>query len=98
MFNKFYNFKYHTLVVTKKDEQQDDFLLLTDFIATVKVRNALQGLAYYNQGETSGRTQNHKHLQIIPLTEEVFKFFPLLMIIENAVKKWKDVIEEKPEK
>jgi ATP adenylyltransferase len=93
MFNKFYNYKYHSLVVTKKTHKQNDFLTVTDFIATVKVRNALNGIAYFNMGETSGRTQLHKHLQIIPLTPKVKDDFPLIGIIDDAVKKWKGITE-----
>lgn len=59
----------HVLVVTRQFESQADPLNANDLGATMQVLQAMPqgGVAFYNCGEHSGRSQPHKHLQVVPL-------------------------------
>ena len=59
----------HVLVVTRQFESQADPLNARDLGATMMVLRAMPqgGVAFYNCGEHSGRSQPHKHLQVVPL-------------------------------
>jgi len=69
LLNKFNVVEHHVLVVTRAFQSQQDPLNARDLGAAWKVLQALPqgGLAFYNCGEHSGRSQPHKHLQIVPL-------------------------------
>ena len=66
LFNKFAMVKYHVLITTKHAEPQQTQLNFHDFLATVKTMRALEGLCFFNSGEGSGFSVQHKHLQVIP--------------------------------
>lgn len=75
LLNKFDVVPYHSLVVTRAFEPQTDPLRAADLRATWAAMAALAGggeegrgaLAFYNCGEHSGRSQPHKHAQVVPL-------------------------------
>ncbi|GBG00602.1 phosphorylase [Raphidocelis subcapitata] len=69
LLNKFNVVAKHVLVVTRGFESQTDPLNANDLEATVQVLRAFPAgaVAFYNCGEHSGRSQPHKHLQIVPL-------------------------------
>ncbi|KAI8462453.1 MAG: ATP adenylyltransferase-domain-containing protein [Monoraphidium minutum] len=69
LLNKFNVVAKHVLVVTRQFESQADPLNANDLGATMKVLLAMPqgGVAFYNCGEHSGRSQPHKHLQVVPL-------------------------------
>ncbi|KAF6265779.1 ATP adenylyltransferase-domain-containing protein [Scenedesmus sp. NREL 46B-D3] len=69
LLNKFNVVPHHVLVVTREFESQQEPLNARDLAATQQVLDAMPrgGVAFYNCGEHSGRSQPHKHLQIVPL-------------------------------
>ncbi|WIA11719.1 hypothetical protein OEZ85_011814 [Tetradesmus obliquus] len=69
LLNKFNVVPHHVLVVTRQFESQQDPLNAHDLAAAQQVLAAMPrgGVAFYNCGEHSGRSQPHKHLQIVPL-------------------------------
>ncbi|KAJ6251003.1 ap-4-a phosphorylase ii [Anaeramoeba flamelloides] len=72
LFNRYYLIPKHVLVVTTNFTPQNTILTKNDLEASMKVIEALQGLAYFNHGPESGMSQPHKHIQVVPLplTEE----------------------------
>jgi sulfate adenylyltransferase (ADP) / ATP adenylyltransferase len=69
LLNKFNLVAYHCLVVTREYESQENPLTEEDMGATWGVMQAMPGggLAYFNRGPVSGASQQHKHLQVVPL-------------------------------
>jgi len=67
VLNKFNVLKHHLLIVTRQFEDQEVLLTPNDFEALWLCMAEFNGLAFYNGGRTGGASQNHKHLQIIPL-------------------------------
>jgi ATP adenylyltransferase len=73
LLNKFDVAPLHALVVTRAFEPQTDPLNAADLLATMQVLRAFRegggggALAFYNCGEFSGRSQPHKHVQVVPL-------------------------------
>lgn len=67
ILNKFNVVDHHTLIVTRAFESQDTWLTLQDFIAMWTCLAEFDGLVFYNAGKTAGASQQHKHLQIVPL-------------------------------
>lgn len=80
LYNKFYFYKYHLLVVTQEFEEQGRRISLEDMRQTLLVTEALRGLFFFNSGPESGFSQKHKHLQILP--SEAFE----LPIVERIIK------------
>ncbi|MGE6761233.1 ATP adenylyltransferase family protein [Corallococcus interemptor] len=66
LLNKFNVVEHHLLLVTRAFESQDALLTLADFDALSTCLEGLDGLAFYNAGETAGASQRHKHLQLVP--------------------------------
>lgn len=66
LFNKYYISKGHTLIVTKKFEEQNKPLTLYDFEVMREVTQDMRALAFFNSGPESGFSQPHKHIQVIP--------------------------------
>lgn len=67
LLNKFNVVDYHLLMVTREFEDQENLLNLKDFIALGACMAEIEGLAFYNAGKVAGASQQHKHLQLIPL-------------------------------
>jgi len=67
LLNKFNVIDHHLLIVTRSFEEQESLLTLQDFEAMWICMAEFDGLAFYNGGEIAGASQQHKHLQMIPL-------------------------------
>ena len=67
LLNKFNVIEHHLLIVTRKFEHQETLLTVRDFQAVWRCLAEFEGLAFYNGGKVAGASQNHKHLQLIPL-------------------------------
>lgn len=66
LFNKFNIYNNHLLVITKEFQPQTDKITKQDLLHASTVRQALEGVLFFNGGEESGASQRHKHLQILP--------------------------------
>jgi sulfate adenylyltransferase (ADP) / ATP adenylyltransferase len=67
VLNKFNVLKHHLLIITRQFEAQEMLLTPNDFLALWLCMAEFNGLAFYNGGRTGGASQNHKHIQIVPL-------------------------------
>ena len=67
LLNKFNVIEHHLLIVTNTFEHQETLLTVRDFQAIWRCMTKFEGLAFYNGGEIAGASQDHKHLQLIPL-------------------------------
>lgn len=69
LLNKYNVVDHHALVVTRAFESQEDPLNARDLDAVLRAVSCYPtgALAYYNCGPVSGRSQPHKHLQVVPL-------------------------------
>lgn len=67
LLNKFNVVDNHLLIVTRAFEEQTDLLNLADFTALWWCMQEIDGLAFFNGGKQAGASQQHKHLQLIPL-------------------------------
>jgi len=67
LLNKFNVINNHLLIVTRHFEHQDMLLTIQDFTALWACMNEYRGLVFYNGGEAAGASQEHKHLQMVPL-------------------------------
>ncbi|MEH2049551.1 ATP adenylyltransferase family protein [Nostoc sp.] len=67
ILNKFNVVDYHLLIITRVFEEQESLLTLEDFAAMWACLADFDGLVFYNSGKTSGASQRHKHLQLVPL-------------------------------
>ncbi|MBW2216750.1 MAG: phosphorylase [Deltaproteobacteria bacterium] len=68
--NKFNVIEHHLLIVTRVFEDQEILLTLQDFEAIRACIAEFEGLVFYNGGVVAGASQQHKHLQMIPLPME----------------------------
>jgi ATP adenylyltransferase len=66
LLNKYNVVKHHLLIVTRAFEAQENWLNRRDFEAMWACLAEIDGLAFYNGGESAGASQAHKHLQLIP--------------------------------
>ena len=67
VLNKFNVVEHHLLVVTRGFEDQDTLLTLQDFEALWLCMTEFNSLGFYNGGREAGASQQHKHLQLVPL-------------------------------
>ena len=67
VLNKFNVVDHHLLIVTRHFEDQDSLLTLLDFEALWLCMAEYDGLGFYNGGREAGASQQHKHLQMVPL-------------------------------
>jgi ATP adenylyltransferase len=67
LLNKFNVVDHHLLVVTRSFEDQEMLLTSKDFEALWICLSEYDGLGFYNAGKAAGASQQHKHLQIVPL-------------------------------
>lgn len=67
LLNKYNVVDYHLLIVTRRFEEQDNWLTLADFQALWACLEEIDGLGFYNGGKLAGSSQPHKHLQLVPL-------------------------------
>lgn len=69
LLNKFNVVDHHLLIITREYVSQQEWLILEDFVALACCLQEIAGLGFYNSGPISGASQHHKHLQLIPFTE-----------------------------
>jgi ATP adenylyltransferase len=67
LLNKFNVIQHHLLMVTRAFAHQETLLTVRDFHAACRCMAEFEGLAFYNGGKIAGASQDHKHLQMIPL-------------------------------
>ncbi len=67
VLNKFNVMEHHLLIVTRFFEDQDTLLTLRDFEALWTCMAEYNALGFYNGGREAGASQQHKHLQMVPL-------------------------------
>lgn len=75
LFNKYPVIDKHLLLVTYQFEKQSDPLTKEDLDQAYKIICSIDGFAFFNSGEHSGYSQEHKHIQIIPF--QSLSRFPL---------------------
>ncbi|HET6365201.1 MAG TPA: DUF4922 domain-containing protein [Nitrospirota bacterium] len=67
ILNKFNVVEHHLLIITRHFENQDTLLTIKDLEALWLCMDEYSGLGFYNGGREAGASQQHKHLQIVPL-------------------------------
>jgi len=67
ILNKFNVVDHHLLIVTRRFEDQEILLTADDFEALWTCMAEFNCLGFYNGGREAGASQQHKHLQIVPL-------------------------------
>lgn len=67
LLNKFQVIDHHLLIVTREFEPQESPLGIADFEALWRCIGEYDSLGFYNGGEVAGASQQHKHLQVVPL-------------------------------
>jgi len=67
ILNKFNVVEHHLLIVTRDYEDQNTLLTLADFEALWMCMSEYESLGFYNGGREAGASQQHKHLQVVPL-------------------------------
>ena len=86
LFNKYPIIDKHLLLVTFQFEKQTDPLSKDDLENAFEIITEIDGFGFFNSGEHSGFSQEHKHIQIIPY--EKLTRFPLdqhaSLIIQDA--------------
>jgi ATP adenylyltransferase len=67
VLNKFNVVERHLLIVTKRFEDQETLLTPADWLALWTCMAEYDSLGFYNGGKEGGASQEHKHLQVVPL-------------------------------
>jgi ATP adenylyltransferase len=67
VLNKYNVVEHHLLIITRQYEDQDTLLTLNDFEALWLCMAEYKSLGFYNGGKDAGASQQHKHLQLVPL-------------------------------
>ncbi|MDH4161130.1 MAG: phosphorylase [Nitrospirota bacterium] len=67
VLNKFNVVEHHLLIITRRFEHQETLLTVRDFEALWVCMAEYDGLGFYNGGPEGGASQEHKHLQFVPL-------------------------------
>jgi ATP adenylyltransferase len=67
VLNKYNVMEHHLLIVTRHFEDQDTLLTPQDFEALCLCMAEYNALGFYNGGRDAGASQQHKHLQMVPL-------------------------------
>ncbi len=67
VLNKFNVLHHHLLIVTRKFEHQETLLNAADLDALWRCLGEYPSLGFYNGGAAAGASQEHKHLQLVPL-------------------------------
>lgn len=74
LLNKFNVVDNHILIITRDFQSQENWITQPDFEALATCMAELDGLAFYNAGKLAGASQPHKHLQLIPFSDELNQF------------------------
>jgi ATP adenylyltransferase len=87
LVNRFNVLPLHALVVTREKKPQALPLERSDFAALAACLVDLDALAFYNAGRLAGASQDHRHLQLVPLplaTDTDVPIDPLLAAAGDA--------------
>jgi ATP adenylyltransferase len=85
LLNKFSLLPHHLVIVTREFRPQETLLDANDFAAMHACLEQIDGLMFYNGGETAGASQRHKHLQLVPLPlDDGGQPTPIDALIERA--------------
>jgi sulfate adenylyltransferase (ADP) / ATP adenylyltransferase len=87
IFNKYPARKNHLLVITKEKEAQGDLLNWRDFEASLLTMKALDGFVFYNSNSISGASQQHKHMQVVPVTSLPGGKIPINQKVMETIKR-----------
>jgi ATP adenylyltransferase len=68
LLNKFPVLDHHVLIVTRTFAPQETLLDTGDFAALAACMAEFEALGFYNGGREAGASQDHKHLQLVPLS------------------------------
>ncbi|AFY36831.1 ATP adenylyltransferase [[Leptolyngbya] sp. PCC 7376] len=74
LLNKFNVVDNHILIITRDFQSQEDWITQPDFAALATCMAEIDGLAFYNAGQSAGASQPHKHLQLIPFSDGLDQF------------------------
>lgn len=83
LLNKFNVVKDHLLIVTREFEPQSDLLNLGDFQALAHCMAQMPALGFFNGGAIAGASQQHKHLQLVPLPMAPFESVPFGSLLKE---------------
>ena len=84
LLNKFNVVDNHILIITRDFQSQEDWITEADFSALATCMQEIDGLAFYNAGKFAGASQPHKHLQLIPFSDDLDAFdVPIEKAIAN---------------
>jgi ATP adenylyltransferase len=85
LLNKFMVVDHHLLLVTRDFQHQETPLQPADFHALARCVAEFESVGFYNAGKTSGASQPHRHLQLIPLPlDERLPELPIERLLQPA--------------
>ncbi len=84
LLNKFNVVDHHLLIVTRTFEDQNTLLTRQDCEALLICLAEIDGLGFYNAGRVAGASQQHKHLQLIPLPASPGPRLPIEPLLRSA--------------
>lgn len=85
LLNKFNVLAHHLLIVTRAFESQNALIDLDDFEAWFACLTEFDGLGFYNGGLEAGASQQHKHMQVVPMPlGDSGQSLPIATLIEAA--------------
>lgn len=67
ILNKFNVLEHHLLIITRGFEKQDMLMTMRDFEALWLCMAEYGALGFYNGGREAGASQDHRHIQMVPL-------------------------------
>lgn len=92
LLNKFSVLEHHVLLVTRRFEDQEDPLGVSDFEALWRCMAEFDALGFYNSSPAAGASQPHKHLQMVPVPLGPSGHrTPLDPLVEEARRRTRDV-------
>jgi sulfate adenylyltransferase (ADP) / ATP adenylyltransferase len=84
VLNKFPVIAHHVLIVTKQYVDQQALLTHSDFEALAYCLGEYEALGFYNGGADAGASQQHKHLQLVPLPLGADAAVPMEMLFHPS--------------
>ena len=70
ILNKFPVELGHLLLITKEWKPQNGWIEQSDWNAFVKIEKNITGFWFFNNSELSGASQPHRHIQLLPRTNQ----------------------------
>ena len=69
ILNKFYTINEHSLLITNHFSRQENILTHEDIEAWFFCILSIKAIGFYNSDNVAGASQQHKHMQMVPLSE-----------------------------